>query len=593
MEYEEIESNAGNPVAEETQLKRFKMIIPLTQDEVKFIHDKNLLESFVEIFDANVFITNGIILRFLNIVASIDDRYDIQRFIRKYLKIPKVRKSLRLLFNKIEDYPLIEEVRDLAEPFDLYETYTNLLEEHKPVYHPEVARIIKKLNIFRCLHCIEFTKQTTSALNLLYDLSTVQGQPMSFKLQGKAISAYKRIFQNIESTELNTIIDEFNSKKFNNKEKIRLLPKLIVDEDQKSRLQKEDMDLYQYLIRLKEPCKRSKNKDFRFKLMKNIRFYDAYKKFYAKNRRAIKILGKKLNVPFQCTEIQTELTEQTPTESIVPVSHSSESNATECYNLKREIKIESNVSKQTPVEPILIGSIKIEPLESNTNECEESDSNALINSNESESYTPQPQANAIKCENSDSNADQTAVINPNERESFPIQSQVNATGCEESESKVNQLDVINPNENKSSTIQPQANAIEIGESDSNADQSTVINPNESESSTILPQTTGPVVNKTITKKSRKTTKKSRKTTKKSRKTFKLNFALAENELKIINDTNLINHLIEQFNANVSINNGITLKFLHIKGNFEHRKNAWKCIRKFINIQKIELSLFLP
>lgn len=300
MEFQAIESNTANPVAEATQLKRFKMIIPLTKDEVKFIHDKDLLEIFLDQFNANVFIKNGILLQFLNIVASIDDRNGIQQFIRKNLRIPKVGKSLRLLFNKIEDYPLIEEVRDLEEPFDLYETYTSLLIEHKPVYHPEVARIIKKLNIFRCLHCIEFTKQTTSAFNILYDLSTVQGQPMSFKLRGKAINAYKRIFQNIENTELNTIIDEFNSKKFNNKEKIRLIPKFIVNEDKKSRLRKVDMDLYQYLIRLKEPCKKSKNKDFRFNLMKNIQFYEAYKKFYPKNRRAIRKLGKKLNVPFQC-----------------------------------------------------------------------------------------------------------------------------------------------------------------------------------------------------------------------------------------------------------------------------------------------------
>ncbi|XP_044727363.1 uncharacterized protein LOC123291010 [Chrysoperla carnea] len=301
------ESNASDTTASETNAKKskekiFKLAFVLAENEVKIINETNLIKLLVEKFNANASLDDGITLKFLNVTGNVQHRKDILENIKKIVNVKKVGDKLHLLFHKIQrDFPLIEEIRYLNDPFSLYKTYTSLIAEKSSNNH-EVTRVIRQMNAFRRLHCLEFTDETLKTLNILRDLYIAKKREMSGNMYYIANNAWKDFFNNIQNNEFDKLIDEFNSKTFDNNQKLQQLPKLVLNEDLKPKEKKipleEDQALFEYVKKL---FKATQEKKLKRMLEKCMKLYKVKKCYSKEKRQAIKSVGEKLHMPFQST----------------------------------------------------------------------------------------------------------------------------------------------------------------------------------------------------------------------------------------------------------------------------------------------------
>ncbi|XP_044731901.1 uncharacterized protein LOC123294808 [Chrysoperla carnea] len=177
-------------------IELFELDIPLTRDEVKHKFTKNLMKFLVSKCNANVFIKNGIAVSFLHITANCVYRSYIEEHLEGFLN---VRDHLETAQKIRDDYPLIQEISQLEDSSQLYQTYNSLLADESES-HPEVLQVRKKMNVFHYLHCSDFTNENLNSINLFHDLYTFKSTFMSSNFEKEVDDAYRLIFYNIEIT---------------------------------------------------------------------------------------------------------------------------------------------------------------------------------------------------------------------------------------------------------------------------------------------------------------------------------------------------------------------------------------------------------
>ncbi|XP_044728163.1 putative uncharacterized protein DDB_G0282133 isoform X2 [Chrysoperla carnea] len=294
-----------------TSNKNFNLDLPLNGREEQCVHRENFIKTLSKRFKASVYIKTKNSNRILHITASEQHRREIENCLKEFLTIkrPERRPSHNFDFfiNKIRnDYPLIEEVYNLQDPYALYQTYTNQrIKKKNPV------EIIKKLNAFRRIHCQQISVKTRRSLDFLHNI--YNGQPVPINLRSKIKTAYNHIFKNTKIHELDEVINEFNQRRhIQQPPKIskQPTPKKSPTKKQKNKKQKpkpkpiqkptvssstNDVELINYANMLEMATNIPK---YRMIIKRCKHRYVINKEFSAKNIRSLMAVGEQLKIPF-------------------------------------------------------------------------------------------------------------------------------------------------------------------------------------------------------------------------------------------------------------------------------------------------------